>query len=50
MRSDTFKTIFKGRILTSAAYPSWEYGYGRSRLPYGDKLKTLSANVKRCRF
>ena len=46
MMSDTFKTVFKGKILTSAAYPSWGYAYANSRLPiYGDKLQTLSANV-----
>ncbi len=46
MMSDTFKTIFKGRILTSAAYPSWEYGYANSNIPtYGDKIQTLSASV-----
>ncbi len=45
MMSDTFKTIFKGRILTSDAYPSWEYGYANSSVPYGDKMKLLNAKV-----
>ncbi|MFK7979930.1 MAG: FG-GAP-like repeat-containing protein, partial [Saprospiraceae bacterium] len=46
MMSDTFKTIFNGKILTSASYPSWEYGYANSSLPtYGDKVKAFAANV-----
>jgi len=45
MMSDTFKTVFNGVIKTSTAYPSWEYGYASSTLPYGDKLAALSANV-----
>jgi len=46
MMSDTFKTIFKGEIITSSAYPSWEFGYARSNLPYGNHLQALTAKVK----
>ena len=45
MTYDTFKTIFKGRILTSTDYPSWEYGYANSNVPYGDKMAVLNAKV-----
>ena len=45
MANDTFKTIFNGVVKTSAAYPSWEYAYASSEIPYGDKITVLSANV-----
>ena len=46
MMSDTFKTVFKGKILTSSAYPSWEYAYANSTIPtYGDKVKAFAATV-----
>ena len=45
MAKDTFKTIFSGRILTSATYPSWEYGYANSNIPYGEAVELLTANV-----
>ena len=45
MVSDTFETTFTGEVLTSATFPSWEYGYAQSKVPHGDKIQVLSARV-----
>ncbi len=45
MANDTFKTIFNGIVKTSASYPSWQYAYASSEIPYGNTVKVLSANV-----
>lgn len=45
MVKDTFNTIFTGTIHTNTTYPTWQYGYASTKMPYGDTISILSASV-----
>ncbi len=45
MVGDIFQTVFEGTIHTSAIYPSWDYAYARSEMPYGNEIDVASAEV-----
>ncbi len=45
MVSDTFNTTFNGKVLTSATYPSWQYGYAKSTVPHGQYLEIIGAQI-----
>ena len=45
MVSDTFNTTFNGKILTSATYPDWEFGYAKSIVPYGNYIEIIGASI-----
>ncbi len=45
MANDTFQTTFRGTVKTSGSFPSFDYGYARSLMPYGAYIDIQAAEV-----